>query len=297
MPPSLMKTKLTLLALTLLLVSSARAQTETQPAQWLRYTVKGEEFSVALPAEPSMKTSDVFITRLQKSRVERVLETKAGNVVYRIYVYENAKPRQSLDEFILEQKAKSDLDLTFERELLVGKVAGKQFSSHDRDLPSTEQFFATDKRLYRFVVRGATAEHAAAKLFFSSVMLGKKQDGIEVLEGEGASELPNGVGPGRGGGPGTLTGKDVDTKPRLISKPEPVYTERARSHLVVGTVVLKVVFAASGKVTNIRVVQGLPDGLTERAIEAARKIKFVPASKEGKYVSMWMQLEYNFNLY
>jgi hypothetical protein len=45
------------------------------------------------------------------------------------------------------------------------------------------------------------------------------------------------------------------------------------------------------------VVQGLPDGLTERAIEAARKIKFVPASKEGKYVSMWMQLEYNFNLY
>jgi TonB family protein len=66
---------------------------------------------------------------------------------------------------------------------------------------------------------------------------------------------------------------------------------------VVGTVVLKVVFAASGKVTNIRVVQGLPDGLTERAIEAARKIRFVPASKEGKYVSMWMQLEYNFNLY
>jgi hypothetical protein len=26
-------------------------------------------------------------------------------------------------------------------------------------------------------------------------------------------------------------------------------------------------------------------------------IKFVPATKDGHQVSMWMQLEYNFNLY
>jgi len=295
-----MKAKLTfIISLLLVLASTGAAQTSKMPeaAQWLRYTVKGEEFSVTLPVEPTMKTSDVFVLRLQKSRLERVLEAKAGEVVYRVYVYENAKPRQSLEEFIAEQTARSELDLTFESDLTVGKIAGKQYSSHDRDLPSTEQFFATEKRLYRFVVRGATADHAAVKPFFSSVMLGKKQDGIEVLEGEGASDSSDVVGPGRGSGPGLLTGKDVDTKPRLISKPEPVYTERARGHLVVGTVVLKVVFAASGKVTNIRVVQGLPDGLTERAIEAARKIKFIPAMREGKYVSMWMQLEYNFNLY
>jgi len=60
---------------------------------------------------------------------------------------------------------------------------------------------------------------------------------------------------------------------------------------------LKVVFAANGQVTNIRVAAPLPYGLTEKAVEAARKIKFVPAMKDGKYVSMWMQLEYNFNLY
>ena len=66
---------------------------------------------------------------------------------------------------------------------------------------------------------------------------------------------------------------------------------------ITGTVVLKCVFASDGTVTNIRVIQGLPDGLTEKAIEAARKIKFIPATKDGKNVSMWMQLEYNFNLY
>jgi hypothetical protein len=50
-------------------------------------------------------------------------------------------------------------------------------------------------------------------------------------------------------------------------------------------------------VTNISVVRGLPDGLSERAIGAAREIKFSPATKDGRAVSVSMQLEYNFNLY
>jgi hypothetical protein len=41
----------------------------------------------------------------------------------------------------------------------------------------------------------------------------------------------------------------------------------------------------------------LPFGLTEKAIAAARLIKFVPAMKGGRPVSVHMQLEYNFNLY
>ncbi len=109
-----------------------------------------------------------------------------------------------------------------------------------------------------------------------------------------------GGGPGGGGGGDyskIFTGKEGTSKARLISKPEPQYTEDARKNQVTGTVVLKVVFASSGQVTNIRTVQGLPNGLTERAIAAARQIKFVPATKDGHQVSMWMQLEYNFNLY
>ncbi len=109
-----------------------------------------------------------------------------------------------------------------------------------------------------------------------------------------------GGGPGGGGGGDysrIFTGKDVTTKARLISKPEPQYTEEARKNQITGTVVLKCVFSSSGQVTNIRTVSGLPNGLTERAIAAAKMIKFVPATKDGHQVSMWMQLEYNFNLY
>lgn len=110
-----------------------------------------------------------------------------------------------------------------------------------------------------------------------------------------------GGGPGGGGG-GTdynkiFSGKDVTSKARILSKPEPQYTEDARKNQVTGTVVLRAVFSSSGQVTQIRAVSGLPYGLTERAIAAARNIKFTPATKDGHNVSMWFQLEYNFNLY
>jgi TonB family protein len=143
-----------------------------------------------------------------------------------------------------------------------------------------------------------------------------KGTGAGIGEGEGG-----GFGPGRGGnmgggdrglgggGAGGGTGnngidynknfsaKDVTQKARILSKPEPQYTEDARKNQVVGTVVLRAVLSSSGEVTNIRPVSTLPYGLTDKAIAAARMIKFVPAQKDGHTVSQWIQIEYNFNLY
>jgi len=93
------------------------------------------------------------------------------------------------------------------------------------------------------------------------------------------------------------SGKEVRTKARVISKPEPVYTELARSNGVIGTVVLRCVFSADGYVKHLLIVQALPFGLTEQAIKAARRIKFLPATIDDRPVSMYIQLEYNFNLY
>ena len=82
-----------------------------------------------------------------------------------------------------------------------------------------------------------------------------------------------------------------------VCKPEPFYTEEARRNQLIGTVVLTAVLASSGKVTNIDVVKGMKYGLTERAVDAARKLKFIPALKDGKFASQHIRLEYNFNLY
>jgi TonB family protein len=94
-----------------------------------------------------------------------------------------------------------------------------------------------------------------------------------------------------------FSGNEVEQRARLLLKPEPQYTEEARRNQIEGTVVLRVVFASSGEVVQIRAVRQLPFGLTERAIAAARQIRFAPAIKSGHPVSVYMQLEYNFNLY
>jgi TonB family protein len=117
----------------------------------------------------------------------------------------------------------------------------------------------------------------------------------------GGDRREGGGGPGGGGG-GTdynriFSGKEVNSKARVLEKPEPTYTEAARKNQITGTVVLRAVFSSGGQVTNIHAVSGLPDGLTERAIAAAKMIRFVPATKDGRSVSMWMELQYNFNLY
>ncbi len=85
------------------------------------------------------------------------------------------------------------------------------------------------------------------------------------------------------------SGQEVTRKVRVKSKPHPEYAMAG----VGGTVVLRAVLSASGKVTNIRVISDLP-GFTEAAIKAARKITFQPAIKDGRYVSQHIQLEYNF---
>lgn len=89
----------------------------------------------------------------------------------------------------------------------------------------------------------------------------------------------------------------VTERARVLAKPEPQYTEEARKNGVTGAVVLRVVFSRTGEVTNIRALQALPFGLTERAIMAARLIRFRPATRDGRPVNVSMQLEYNFNLY
>lgn len=110
---------------------------------------------------------------------------------------------------------------------------------------------------------------------------------------EGGSPRNNpGDGPDR-----VYKSPEVSTRPRVIAKPEPQYTEQARRDQVTGTVVLRVVFSSRGQVMNIQAIQKLGGGLTEKAIAAARQIRFVPATRNGQPVSMYMQLEYNFNLY
>jgi len=88
-----------------------------------------------------------------------------------------------------------------------------------------------------------------------------------------------------------------DLRPTINYREKAKYTQIARTNLLQGTVVLKAVFARNGEMQDIRVVRGLPDGLTRKAIEATQKIRFDPAIKNGAPVSVRGTLEFTFNLY
>jgi TonB family protein len=91
--------------------------------------------------------------------------------------------------------------------------------------------------------------------------------------------------------------EEVTQKAKILSKPQPKFTEEARKNDADGVVRLRLVLAASAKVTDVSVVEGLPYGLTEKAVRAARKIKFTPATKDGHLVSQYMNAEYNFTVW
>jgi TonB family protein len=138
---------------------------------------------------------------------------------------------------------------------------------------------------------------------------GNGSGGAKGIKGTVASaDFGNGIatggkGDGRSNGQGVATGGfgseqvvhagpkvvQVDSGPastpvEITFKPNPVYTDEARSLKLEGEVLLEVSFSANGTLHVNRVVRGLGHGLDEAAIAAANKIRFKPALRAGQPV-------------
>ena len=88
----------------------------------------------------------------------------------------------------------------------------------------------------------------------------------------------------------------LDSEVEILSKPKPAYTEEARALRLEGDVVLDVTFEAGGTLRVLGVAQGLGHGLDEAAIDAARKIRFNPARRDGAPVDHTAKLRVVFRL-
>ncbi|MEZ5346826.1 MAG: energy transducer TonB [Pyrinomonadaceae bacterium] len=128
-------------------------------------------------------------------------------------------------------------------------------------------------------------------------------------EGNGiGSGSGNGNGDGNGDGNGNGGRRPASNPPperpsgpttgiQIRSKPRPGYTDTARQNNVQGTVMLRVTFQANGTIGSISPIKGLPNGLTEKAIAAARQISFTPAMRNGQPYSVTKSIQYNFTIY
>ena len=79
----------------------------------------------------------------------------------------------------------------------------------------------------------------------------------------------------------------LSSLPRLLNVPRPDYTVEAKKNNVSGIVALRVLVGVDGLVKSVKLIRGLPDGLSEKAIEAAYKLKFEPATVGDQPVKWW----------
>lgn len=89
----------------------------------------------------------------------------------------------------------------------------------------------------------------------------------------------------------------AQARPTLLYREKAKYTEEARRAEMQGTVVLQAVFRSDGVIVIHRVIRYLPFGLTLATVDAANKVKFTPAMKDGAPISVRGVLEFSFSLY
>jgi len=105
--------------------------------------------------------------------------------------------------------------------------------------------------------------------------------------------IPQGpAGPGIG--PMQIAGNVL--APVRIHSPDPHYPEEARHARVQGVVILQTIIDKLGNVTDVRVLKGLPSGLTESAVDAVSSWRFKPATLEGKPVAVYYLVTVSFSV-
>jgi periplasmic protein TonB len=114
----------------------------------------------------------------------------------------------------------------------------------------------------------------------------------------------NGEGDGSGIGPGSIAGTGGGpyrpgsgiTPPTLQREVKPIYTEEGRRRGVEGDVVMEVVVRVDGSVGSIRILRGLGSGLDQRASDAVRQWRFLPARRFGQPVDVLVEVAVEFRL-
>ena len=114
--------------------------------------------------------------------------------------------------------------------------------------------------------------------------------------------VPHSTGDGdHGPGPGVVNDQPVRftvgmTRPAVIYQVQPRYTEAARKAGVQGAVIVDAVIDEQGRVTDVKILRGLPMGLDKEAVAAVRQWRFAPATLQDKPVKVYFSLTVNFRI-
>lgn len=309
---------------------AAQNSSSEAPIVWERYRVSGSDVSIKLPKLPTRGKSYQPCEETETGSYYAY----ADDVIYELTIRSksNRGIPQSCDEkrpfgptALNQRLARLRLETPAGGETS-GTLAGKALIKFVR--PSTSRWIVSD------IKNGRWVEIAISRRVDSKVDEETLIDSLELESkagkdiGEGSSVILGDQGvksaviPTESGRFGILnTGnssgsenaeatndktnvpnKDQEKKPEfdpltIIAKPQPSYTEEAKTENVQGLVRLKVTFLASGGIGEVSTISGLPAGLTEQAINAAKKMAFLPKRVNKMPVSVVRVVEFSFTIY
>ena len=96
--------------------------------------------------------------------------------------------------------------------------------------------------------------------------------------------------------PLVYTLETVTTRPIPRFRPSPVYPESARRARIEGTVLIHAVVDEVGDVVDVRLIDKVPMGCSEAALDAVRSWKYEAATLRGKSVKVQLEIRVTFRL-
>jgi len=92
-----------------------------------------------------------------------------------------------------------------------------------------------------------------------------------------------------------FSSQEVTRRAKITQPLDIRITQEALGHNVHGRMVIEAVLCRTGRVTDLRVVERLPYGMIENALEVVRSLTFTPAELNWHSVSQRMQFEFHIN--
>ena len=288
-----------ILFLTFVFSTAAQTETSTAPISWERYKISDMQISFVLPKMPILIGFQDVCSEIDK----RSYYAYADHAVYEFVV--TAKSKTKIPAYCDVKKKFSDS--IFTERLSVVRA--------DQNTNVETSLFENGRQVYKFENKFAT------RWIISDV---KNNRWVELathrrenLKAEDEKflrslDFSNSEGKKIGEGSKTTLGDvkvEIETATpeqnknavndilRIIAKPRASYTDSARVAKVQGSVLLKVTLLSNGSVGTVTPLRELPNGLTEQAIVAARRLVFLPKRINGVPVTVIVTFDYGFSIY
>lgn len=279
------------------------------PVKWSYYKISDKNLKIKFPKLPVRLNH----TNLCTQTITDSYYAYADKVVYELKIYEKAKAKipdycrekinfdeNNFTNYLKQMQTRPDY-----QSVELAKKSEKKFYKFDKNYNSFKYstWLLNDYKNFRwfeFTISTFKEKESEEQQFVESLKFEVDASAIEINAGSPVLLGDKNLEPETSDEKNKLKEKSEDSKSsplNLILKPKPKYTDVARQTNTVGSVRMRVTFLPNGSIGVVTPVTTLGNGLTEQAIEAARKIAFLPQRQNDRRIAVTKVVVYTFSIY